>query len=67
MSVYRVFRREVWVQPVEVEASSESEAIHKVWMGAGTVLEIQLEFSHMLGTDTWTTEQCEGDDKNARR
>ena len=48
MAAYRVFRREVWVQPVEVEASSESEAIHNVWMGAGTVLEGQLEFSHML-------------------
>jgi len=66
MAAYRVFRREVWVQPVEVEASSESEAIHNVWMGAGTVLEGQLEFSHMLGDDMWTAEQCEGDDKDAR-
>lgn len=67
MAVYRVFRREVWVQPVEVKASSESEAIHKVWMGAGTVLEGQLEFSHMLGTDMWTVEQCEGDATDARQ
>ncbi len=32
MAIYREFRREVWIQSLEVEAFSESEAIHKVWM-----------------------------------
>jgi hypothetical protein len=67
MAVYRVFRGEVWVQPVEIEACSEREAIDKVWRGEGTVLDNQLEFSHMLGTDTWTAERDKGDAADIRK
>jgi hypothetical protein len=67
MALYKVLRREVWVQPIDVEASSESEAIHKVWMGEGILLDGQLEFSHILAADTWTVEQSKGGGTNVRQ
>jgi hypothetical protein len=67
MALYKVLRREVWVQPIDVESSSESEAIHKVWMGEGILLDGQLEFSHILAADTWTVEQSKGGDTNVRQ
>jgi len=51
---YIVEVREVWVQPVEVEASSEEEAKKKVQQGEGTALEDRFEFSHTLDPEYWS-------------
>jgi len=54
---YIVLKREVWVQPIEVEADSEPEAIEAVRFGAkGDYLDDGLEYSHDLGTNMWTVE-----------
>ena len=46
--------KEVWIQPVSVEAKSAQEAIRKVEDGEGTSLEDQFEYSHTLDSETWS-------------
>ena len=54
---YIVEVKEVWVQPVEVEASSPEEAKRKVQQGEGTALEDRFEFSHTLDPEHWGVEE----------
>lgn len=54
---YIVEVKEVWTQPVEVEASSPEEAKEKVQRGEGTVLEDRFEFSHTLDAEHWNVER----------
>ena len=51
--------REVWIQPVEIEAVSEKEAIEKVREGEGKSIEDGFEYSHTLSTDKWTVHELE--------
>jgi len=54
MDKYIVYVREVWTQPVEIEANSVGEAKEKVYGGEGIVLEDYFEFSDCLDSSTWT-------------
>lgn len=56
---FLVLVREVHIQQVEVEASSEEEAITQVHKGEGTYLDDTLEYSHTLNPEYWTTEKAE--------
>lgn len=56
-----VMVREVHVQMVEVEASSEIDAIERVNNQEGTDVPNGQEFSHRLNPTTWTVEK-KGDD-----
>ena len=62
METYIVNVREVHIQPVEVEASSEEEAIQEVKDGEGEYMDDLLKYSHTLNSDTWTVEK-QGDNK----
>lgn len=60
MPKYIISVREVWVQPIEVEADSVAEAKARVWSfghGTGIVLEDRFEYSHCLEPDLWTVEE----------
>lgn len=48
-----VVRKEVWIQPVTIEADSTEEALHDVEMGEGEILEDQFEYSHTLNSEDW--------------
>ena len=48
MAIYRVILKEIWYQPVEVEAKSITEAIQKAKSGRGTPIEDSFEYSHTL-------------------
>lgn len=50
---YIVVVKEVWEQPVSIEAESVDDAIRKVGDGEGTVLESEFEYSHSLDSETW--------------
>ncbi len=56
---YIVTTREVWTQGYKVEASSPEEAIKQVSNQANGTETVDglCEYSHTLGTDTWTTEE----------
>ena len=56
MKTYDVLVREVWVQPVSVEADSPHEAIRKVQEGDGEYTK-SAEYSHTLDPETWTVEE----------
>ena len=56
MKKYRVLKREVWTQTVEIEATSEQEAIQKVRSGGGNIVDDTLEYSHDLSEELWTAE-----------
>lgn len=53
MKTYRVNVREVWIQPIEIEAKTKKRAIEKVEEGEGICLDSMLEYSYTLETDTW--------------
>ena len=61
MDKYIVYVREVWTQPVEIEADSTNEAKEKVYGGEGVVLEDWFEFSDCLDSSTWAVEKVKGD------
>ena len=46
MTKFIVHVREVWVQPVEVEAETEGEARIKANEGEGDIIEELLQYSH---------------------
>jgi len=50
--------REVWVQPVEIEAETEEEAIKRVADAEGD-WDGQAEYSHTLDPETWTIHKKE--------
>ena len=56
---YLINVREVHTQMVQIEAESKEEAIQLVKEGSmkAIYLDGTLEFSHTLGTDTWTIEE----------
>lgn len=49
-----VVRKEVWIQPVTIEADSTEDVLHKVEDGEGEDLEDQFEYSHTLDSEDWT-------------
>lgn len=57
MDKYIVYVREVWTQPVEVEANSAGEAKEKIYRGEGVVIEDRFEFSDYLDSSSWTVEK----------
>jgi len=60
MQRYTVLRREVWVQPVMIDAESPEEARTRVSNGAGEELENHLEYSHVLPVENWSVEDKDG-------
>lgn len=56
---FRVLKREVWVQTIEIEAATEHMALALVANGNGEIVEGALEYSHDLPRDTWTVEDGE--------
>jgi hypothetical protein len=56
---YLVLRREVWIQPLEIEAANEKEAVELVADGDGEVIEAGFEYSHTLDPEVWSVEEGE--------
>lgn len=56
--LYMVNMREVHIQPVRVEASSEEEAKERVKDGEGEYVDNALEYSHTLSSEYWTVDPC---------
>lgn len=56
MKKYIVHTREVWVQPVEIEAETAKEALERVHNAEGNAIEDRFEYSHMLD-ETWPVEE----------
>jgi hypothetical protein len=54
--IYIVNVREVYIQPYRVVAKSAEEAIRLVEEGDGEIMKDQLEYSHTLGSESWTVE-----------
>ena len=50
---YVVDKREVWVQPVLIEAESKEEALKLVANGEGEYWDNSLEYSQDLSIDKW--------------
>lgn len=61
MPRYRVFVREIHVQPYEIVAESEEEAVQLVFIGQGELVEGTLEFSHFADKEDWVVEEIERD------
>lgn len=57
MPKFMVYRQEVHIQPVEIEAQSEKEARRLVADGEGEWNERDLYFSFDLDPDLWTVER----------
>jgi hypothetical protein len=58
---YAVYKREVWVQRFNVQASSLEEAIRKAENDEGEVdEETCLEYSHTLDLSLWTVQAPDG-------
>jgi len=53
MPRYTITVKEVWYQPVEIEADSEEEALTRVEEGYGDTVENGFTYSHSLGSDEW--------------
>lgn len=54
---YLVGIREVHVNTVEVEAENQEDAIEKARSGECFPYDLDIEYSHTLGHDTWTVEK----------
>ncbi len=57
--LYNVTIREVWTSQIHVEAKSGEHATRLVSYGEGDEVDNSLEFSHRLGSETWTAEVVE--------
>lgn len=57
MPRYMVLRREVWVQPVMIDAETPEEARRMVANGGGTELDNHLEYSHVMPVENWSVEE----------
>jgi len=60
MPKYHVLVREVHISTMEVKAEDADSAIRKVKDGAGE--ELILEYSHTLDSESWSVENCDGDE-----
>ena len=49
-----VVRKEVWIQPVAIEADTTEKALHKVKDGEGEDIEDQFEYSYTLDSEDWS-------------
>jgi len=59
MPKYKVITKEVWIQPIIVEANNKKEALEIVADGSGEMLENEFEYSHTQDTDTWEVQSNE--------
>lgn len=59
MKKFTVQVREVHIQPYEIEAKDEQEAIAIVQAGGGEIIEGGFEYSHTLDSGDWTVEEVE--------
>jgi len=57
MAKFIVYRKEVYQQPVHIEADTEKEAIKKVEDGEGETREEELDYSYTLESDLWHVEK----------
>ncbi len=57
MSKFIVHVKEVWDQPVEVEAESKEHAISRVVEGIAECKESECSYSYTLDSDEWTIEK----------
>lgn len=57
MPKYIVWVREVWVQPFEVLAADQADAVKRVHDGEGVLVENALEYSETLEPTTWTVQK----------
>ena len=60
--VYLVGVREIWVQEYKVIATSEKEAMNLIDSSDPDLIDakvtnLELEYSHTMGSDTWTVEE----------
>jgi len=60
METYYVNIREVWIQPVEIEADSPEEALAMVSNGGGLYVDNGLEYSDTLDNDKWSVDLPDG-------
>ncbi len=58
MPKYIVGVKEIWNQPVEVEAGTPTLAKQKVLDGEGYIIEDWFEYSRCLASETWTVEKA---------
>jgi hypothetical protein len=58
MPKFIVTKKEIWDQPVIVEAATEKEALEKVWKGEGETMEESFEYSHTMDSASWSTEEA---------
>ena len=54
---YKVITKEVWIQPIIVEANNKEEALEIVADGGGEMLSNEFEYSHTQDTDTWEVQE----------
>ena len=57
MAKFIVYTKEVYQQPVHIEAETEEEAITRVENGEGIQKPEELDYSYTLERDTWHTER----------
>ena len=57
MTKFIVTMKEVWNQPVQVEADSREHAVEIVKAGGGDMVETGFEYNHTLDPDVWTVEK----------
>jgi hypothetical protein len=57
MAKFIVNTREVWIQPIAIDASDKGEAIAKVMDGEGEILENNFEYSDTRSELEWTIEE----------
>lgn len=54
---YRVYTQEIWIQPIDVEASSVAEALERIAAEQGTHVHDEYEYSHMRDAATWDVKE----------
>lgn len=59
MPRYRVFVREVHIQPYDIIALSDEDAVRLVYRGQGEFVEDAGEFSHFVDKEDWIVEELE--------
>jgi len=60
MSKFIVNTREVWIQPIAIDALDKGEAIAKVLDGEGEILENDFEYSDTRSESEWTVDEVIG-------
>jgi|FLYK01.1.fsa_nt_gi hypothetical protein len=59
MPEFIVFKKQVWVQGVRVEAEDKQEALLKVAEGGGIIDKDLFEYSHTLNFHAWDVEETD--------